>query len=191
MRFRPIVTLGALGAAALLVSPAAAQTTTTNGCLEAPLSAMADSGVTGSGQLCMEADGIHVDLSTEHLTSDSVYTTWFVYFDRPSTCQSNPCDDPDLVGDNPPGVLGRMDSTIADASGTAHFSGEIHGMRLSHGSEFQLPLFVHGAVNRDDNRALARQLLTPQVAALGAPGLGVKADGDRGSPAAMAIFEIP
>jgi hypothetical protein len=134
---------------------------------------------------------VRAEIYTNNLEAGEVYTAWFVYFDRADACNPRPCSPADAIGDNPLGVLGRMDSLIADASGSAAFTGEVRGLKLSSGSEVHLPVFGHGPANADDNRLLARQLLTPEAPMLGAPGLGVPAATNRGGPVAEATFAIP
>ena len=70
------------------------------------------------------------------------------------------------------------------------FSTSIAGFQLSHGSRVILILFDHGPAN-PDNRRRARQLLTPEDPAFGAPGLGVVADGALGQFSAVAAVNIP
>ena len=169
--------------------PAAAQPQAN--CLDTPLMTMADSGVTGSARLCMSDAGVHAQVATSNLAAANAYTAWFVYFDQPSSCKTQPCMPPDATGDDPAGVLGRMDALVADGSGAGAFSGDFHGLRLSSGSQVHLPIFGHGPVSTDDNRARARQLLTPEDPTLGAPGLGVPAAHPHAGPVAVAIFEVP
>jgi hypothetical protein len=145
----------------------------------------------GTARLCRDARGVRVELHAENIRMDSAYTVWFIYFDTPAMCVSSGCDSPDLIGENPAGVFGRLDSFVSDRSVRADFEGSVRGLRLASGSEVQLPIFWHGPAVADDTRARARQLLTPQVPMLGAPGLGVPADGDRGVPHAIAVFDIP
>lgn len=160
-------------------------------CADTALETEANSGVQGQARLCASAEGIRVDIDATNLTSRNAYTTWLAYFDRASDCVTDPCGPPDATSDNPLGVVTRLDSLVADDTGAAHFGGQIRGMRLSSGSAVRVEIFNHGVANQEDNRARARQLLTPQVPALGVPGMGVQADGKLGSSNALAVFDIP
>jgi hypothetical protein len=138
-------------------------------------------------------------MQTENLTPGDAYTIWFAYIDDPTNCgryqggTRGVCQDQDffLPADNPAGVFGRMDGTIAAKSGRAGFTGSFRGLRLSHGAVVLLIMFGHGPASATDNRYLARQVLTPQLQVLGAPGLGVAADRDPGHGVAVAAFNIP
>lgn len=180
-----------VGNAAAASAPAfAAQSGMSPTCIDAPLDAM-DSTVAGSGRICTSPLGVRAEIYANNLEAGSVYTAWFVYFDQAAACDPRPCTPADTVGDNPLGVLGRMDALVADASSKGAFTGEVRGLRMSSGSEVHLPVFGHGRANTDDNRLLARQLLTPELPMLGAPGLGVEAATNRGGPVAEAMFVIP
>ncbi len=157
------------------------------------LTTLNSSGVTGTASLCIGASGVRGHIKAASLTAANAYTVWFVYFDNPLLC-SNPglCTPADTVLplDNPPGVFGRFDSTVAKGNNTKFF-GHVGGMQLPSGSEVHLPIFNHGTASTSDGRFGARQLLTPQNPNLGAPGLGTSADGVVGKPVAVAIFSIP
>jgi hypothetical protein len=159
-------------------------------CMAAPIDLLAKEPLTGDAFLCADADGVSARIRVAHLTPGNVYTAWFTYVDRRASCASAPCDDPDFMGDNPPGVVARMDGMIADETGKAKFMGEYPGFRLSNGSEVQLVVFTHGKAATDDGLALARQLLTPQEPGLGPPMGGAKADGAKGSGVAFFNFDI-
>lgn len=155
--------------------------------------------VQGSAELCIDEGRVSATMQTENLTPGDVYTVWFAYIDDPTKCGNYPggtpgvCQDQDFVlpFSNPAGVFGRMDGTIAGAKGRARFSGSYRDLRFSHGSIVFLIMFGHGPANATDNRERARQLLTPQNRGLGAPGLGVDADGDPGHGVALAAFNVP
>jgi hypothetical protein len=197
------VSIPAILAAALLVLPAGAVAQQTlaqpvaglaaqDDCLEQPVTERSGSAVQGSARLCFTAEEVRPELQVEHLSTGTAYTTWFVYYDRAMACKTQPCvGATDAVGDDPVGVLGRMDGVVADDAGAARFSADFRGLRLSSGSEVQIPVFGHGLASTSDGRARARQLLTPQLPMLGAPGLSVVADGDLGGPVAAVIFDIP
>ena len=158
--------------------------------------------------LCVSDNEVRAEMKAKGLTSGNAYTFWFAYVDNPLLCSGGPgvCGGPDFgAGDpmaDPLGVFGRFDSTVADRDGNGkgrhkdktvqeNFSGAINGLRLSSGSLVILLLYDHGVASTMDNRYRARQLLTPQDPATGAPGLGVVADGNGFTPAAVAIFNLP
>ena len=140
-------------------------------------------------------------LHTKGLTPRDAYTIWFFYTDDPSQCATpgnvvrappDPCEGPlDLRGFNPLGVLGRLDSAVAPRNGKVNFAGRVGGLRLSSGSQVWLFVGAHGEAHASDNRARARQLLTPEDPVLGAPLLGNCVDGSKVEAAAIAIFNIP
>ena len=176
-------------AAAMVAPLSAAQTA--EGCLDTPVAQLASSGIGGTARLCTSGAGTHADMAAESLTSGSAYTMWFVYFDNPTSCATQPCTGADALGDDPVAVFSRMDGVVADGSGAARFSGDFRDLRLSQGSEVWLLMFGHGPANTEDNRARARQLLTPQSPKLGAPAAGAVADGEIGSGVARAVFSLP
>jgi hypothetical protein len=132
-------------------------------------------------------------LHARELTPGDAYTIWFVYFDDPSKCATpGQCGALEDAGNvNPVGVLGRLDSAVAPHNGKETFSGHVGGLHLSSGSQVFFFMARHGPANASDNRALARQLLTPEDPTIGAPQLGNFLDGFRQVPAAIAIFNIP
>jgi hypothetical protein len=166
-------------------SPALGQ----SNCLESPLASMANSGVVGSAQLCLTEQGVRANVQADNLTNGNAYTTWMVYFDNPSQCSVKPCAPADVMGDDPTGIVTRLDGLVA-TGGPETFAGMYHDLHLSHGGEVHIPIFGHGVANEEDHRALARQLLTPQDPGLGVMG-GAAADGPMGSPVAVAIFYLP
>ncbi len=197
-RFRSLLSV-ALVLSALVVGNAVAslepafadQSGTLETCLDAPLDPMGSTAIAGTARVCTSPLGVRAEIYTTNLAVGGAYTAWFVYFDQAAVCNPRPCTPADAIGDNPLGVLGRMDSLIADASGNGAFTGDVRGLKLSSGSEVHLPIFGHGRANTDDNHLLARQLLTPELPMLGAPGLGVPVATSRGGPVAEAMFEIP
>jgi hypothetical protein len=185
----PVLVIGNAVAAA---GPAfAGQPGTSLTCIDAPMGQMGTAGVAGSARVCTSPLGVRADIYTSNLAAGDAYTAWFIYFDQAAACNPRPCTPADAIGDNPLGVFGRIDSLIADASGNGAFTGDVRGLKLSSGSEVHLPVFGHGRASADDNRLLARQLLTPELPMLGAPGLGVPAATNRGGPVAEAVLVIP
>jgi hypothetical protein len=90
------------------------------------------------------------------------------------------------------GVVGRLDSAVASENGNLDFSGRVRGLHLSSGSQVAIVIAEHGPANASDNRALARQLLTPEDPFLGAPQLGNCVDGPRTLVGgAIVTFNIP
>lgn len=167
--------------------------------LQASVQALGGSGIQGAAQICVEGNNTTVNMITQGLVAANAYTIWFVYFDNPSLCGSyaggtqGVCTGTDAIypPNSPVGVFGRMDGTIAEASGSARLTGRFQGLQFSHGSIIWLLMFGHGAASTTDNRFLARQLLTPQKPVLGPPGLGAPDDGAVGSGVALAKFNVP
>ncbi len=146
--------------------------------------------VTGSARVCADADGVNVSMDVMNLTAGHAYTVWFAYIDKASLCKVPDCSDVDWGAPNPLVVFGRMASTVAGKN-DAQFSAELSGMLLSHGSQVELVILDHGMASIADLRSRARQLLTPQDPGLGAPGLGILADGALGQFWGQAIVNFP
>ena len=157
------------------------------------------SGITGSATLCIDHNHASVSEWAENLLPGHAYTTWFAYIDNPAECGHYPGGTPGVCADadgvlpaaSPPVVFGRMNGAIAGESGRLHMTGEFRDLRFSRGSTVWIIMFEHGPASTADNRFLARQLLTPQLPPLGAPGLGAPADGNVGHGVALAAFKIP
>lgn len=173
-----------------------------HGCLLAAINPVATP-VHGHAFLCSDAHGVRARLHAKGLEHGDAYTIWFVYWDKPSECaipgECGPgdifppgqCEGPlDLRGFDPLGVLGRLDSAVAPHNGKETFAGRVRGLRLSSGSQVWLFIAAHGKAETSDNRARARQLLTPEDPPIGAPLLGNCVDGLRTVPAAIAVFNI-
>jgi hypothetical protein len=167
--------------------------------LQAQVNAVGGSGIQGTAQICIQGKTTTATMRTQGLLAANAYTIWFIYFDNPSLCgfytggTPGVCTGMDLVtpANNPVGVFGRMDSTVAEASGIARFTGRFRGLQYSHGSLIHLVVFAHGPASTTDNRFLARQLLTPQRPPIGAPGEGAPDDGNVGNLVAGAVFSLP
>ena len=126
------------------------------------------------------------------------YTVWWVYFDNPSLCThggAGVCGDSDFApseagGGTPLGVFGRFGSAIAPRNGKVHITGTWGGMQPSSDAELWLLMLGHGAANDGDGRHLARQLLTPEDPAAGAPHLGNAVDGTGFTPVAITVYIV-
>jgi hypothetical protein len=174
-----------------------------DGCAKESIMALGDTPIRGDAFLCIGPQGVRAKLHVRALTPGDAYTVWFFYIDDPSQCATpgqcapedgappGQCEGPlDLRGFNPLVVIGRLDSAVAPRS-KVNFAGRVRGLRLSSRSQVWLFIAAHGKAETSDNRARARQLLTPEDPALGAPGLGNCVDGLGVGSAALAIFNIP
>lgn len=175
-----------------------------HGCKKEAIVALGDAPIQGDAFLCIDAEGVRARLHAKGLRPQHAYTIWFFYWDNPAQCatpgQCGPvdlappgqCEGPlDLSDVNPLGVLGRLDSAIAPRNGKVPFAGRVRGLRLSRGSQVWLFIAAHGEVETSDNRARARQFLTPEDPFIGAPQLGNCIDGPGSVPGAIAVFNIP
>ena len=147
-------------------------------CHNAPVHTLAVSTVEGHAQLCVGKAGVRPAVQLGGLRSGEVYTAWLAYFERPAACLTRPCQLIDLLGDNPLGVLGRIDGAVASAH-ELHLQAEIRDLRVAGGAEVILLIFGHGGANAESGRALARQLLSLQTPEFGVPLAGAIADGGR------------
>jgi len=174
-----------------------------HGCKKESIVALGDTPIQGDAFLCSDATGVRARVHAQGLEHGDAYTIWFFYIDDPSQCATpgqcapgdaappGQCEGPlDLRGFNPVEVVGRLDSAVAPRS-KVNFAGRVRGLRLSSGSQVWLFIAAHGKAETSDNRARARQLLTPEDPALGAPQLGNCVDGVGPMSAALAIFNIP
>ena len=162
----------------------------TRGCLEAPLAAVSESGVEGAVRLCVDREGARPVLQVRGLQEGEAYTAWLAYFDRPSACFHNPCGFLDLRGDDPVGVLGRIDGAVASSTRQLELRADFRDLKVSPGSQVSLLILSQRAGNETDGRTRARQLLTPRMFDLGAPMAGALADRVRGQLHAQAIITI-
>src|SRR5262249_43752667 len=95
--------------------------------LKASVNALGGSGIQGTAQICIQGNTTNVAMMTQGLVTANAYTIWFVYFDDPSLCgfyaggTPGVCTGTDAIypANNPVGVFGRMDGTIAEPSGLA------------------------------------------------------------------------
>lgn len=167
--------------------------------LSATTNALGTSGITGDANLCVAEGAVTASMHVEGLTPGNAYTVWFVVFDNPANCGNyaggtpGHCTSADatLPSASPEAVFGRMDGLIAEDGGRARLAGHYPNLRISHGAIVWLLMFGHGPASTTDNRELARQLLTPQKVALGAPGLGATGDTIQAGGVALAVFNIP
>ena len=156
-----------------------------------PVGAQNGSSLSGHGMLVVNDEQVHVLVQAENLTPGTAYTAWIIYFDDTDKCLvPHHCGPPDLTApaSDPEGVFGRMDAGIAGADGRLTFKISMSSFRVSAGSAVHVAIFNHGPANTTDNRARARQLLTPEAPGLGAPGLGVGTQ--RGFLAGFVTFDI-
>jgi hypothetical protein len=166
-----------------------AQTTAGNECRKVSILALANSGVQGRAELCVTSAGIQSRMEVEGLTVGHAYTVQLAYFDRSASCGTPVCEIDDTLGENPAGVLARMDGGVA-SDGAAAFGGDFRDLHPALGSQIVLFLFENGPASSSDNRTRARQLLTPRSPKLGAPAAGAVADGEAGLPVGYAAFEF-
>lgn len=163
--------------------------------------------VEGRGRLCVRPGGLSSHIRLTNLMPGNVYTVWWTYQDDPTLCTGDstgtggasltggvsPCEiadfGPQADGSPPLGIFGRMASGVAPASGRLTLRGSAGGMLPSSGSEVWFWVLTHGTMAAD-GAALARQLLTPEDPAAGAPHLGNEADGQQGFPVATVVFKI-
>lgn len=120
------------------------QVTEQVGCWMAPVFQRDGSGVVGRARLCIVDEGVRPAIEATGLTPGIVYATWLGYFDRPTDCRKSRCTLSDFVGDEPAGVVGRMDGLVADGTGKAAFWGDFRDLRLAGGSEVRLLIFERG-----------------------------------------------
>jgi hypothetical protein len=159
------------------------------GCHRAGVIDAEGSGITGRAKLCATEDGHSFALEAEGLMVGHAYTAWLAYFDRPIECQWRPCGFGDALGEEPVGVLARMDGRVADRS-TEIFWGDFHGLRLSRGSQATLYLLGRGVILSDDNRHRARQLLALRAVRIDDPAPDAASDNPVRAFAARAVFDI-
>ena len=167
-----------------------------------------ESELSGNGKVCVTPQGLRSNMTVRGLPKDFAYTVWWVYIDDTDLCQgpitppfieppgyAGPCGFGDFfdfvnIPANPLVVFGRMDSAIPRGNGPTKFSGTLRGMMPSSGSQVWLLLFGHGPADMEDGQQLARQLLTPEDPASGAPHLGI--DGTMNSyPSSVVVIDIP
>ncbi|MEL6869143.1 MAG: hypothetical protein AAFO81_05025 [Pseudomonadota bacterium] len=170
--------------------------------------------VSGKGTLCVGKTAVSASMQVKGLTPGGAYTSWWVYIDDPASCADFPLPAPGVIpfpepedyagrcgladfftadasGEflNPLVVFGRMDGLVVGKSGKASLRDRWRDFTPSPGSQIWLFVFGHGPAASDDNRALARQLLTPEDPLSGAPHLGIEGS-PNGYPSAVVVFDI-
>ena len=205
--------IASLAAITIVVPAESAMAGDTNYCGNGHVVDLAEFEATGSelsghGKVCVTPQGLRSDMTVRGLPKGFAYTVWWVYIDDADVCQgplappnieppgyAGPCgfaDFFDFVNTpaDPLVVFGRMDSAIPRGNGPTKFSGTLRGMMPSSGSQVWLLLFGHGPADMGDGQQLARQLLTPEDPASGAPHLGI--DGTMNSyPSSVVVIDIP
>jgi hypothetical protein len=166
--------------------------------------------LSGRGRVCVTPWGLHSSMTVRGLPAGSAYTVWWVYIDDTTLCQgtlapfepegyAGPCGFKDFFDfaatppenpANPLVVFGRMDSAIPRRNGRTRFSGSLRGMKPSSGSQVWLLLFGHGPAALNDGQQLARQLLTPEDPASGAPHLGIEGTMNA-YPSSVVVIDLP
>jgi len=136
--------------------------------LQANVTALNNSGVTGTATVEISDEGLRGVLEASNLVAGHGYTVWFFYLEGTSV-----------------GGPGRFDSNAAAESGEVTFRGHVGGLRVSSGAKIRLLIFDHPdltalpasgcAAGAATNAARANNLLTPQC----------------GSPVGKAEFTIP
>ena len=159
------------------------------GCLKTRLVEIDRSGVEGRARLCIVDEGVRPAIDAEGLAPGTIYTALFVYFDRPARCRSPRCAIDDLLGDDPVGVVGRMDAIEAGGTRKATFSGDFRDLSLTSESQVTLLLIERGTTSAADRQQRARRLLTLPNLPLGAPTPLASADSAR--VVGQAIFDLP
>lgn len=170
----------------------------------------------GRAGLCTTRRGLTGNMQVSGMIPGSPYTVWWVYIDNPGACvnfpltpensdvpipeplgYATPCGladffTPDESGEflNPLAVFGRMDGILANDRRTNNFKGSFKDFYPSSGSQVWMFVFGHGPAKLEDNRELARQLLTPEDPLSGIPHVGIEGR-PFGYPAGVAVFRIP
>lgn len=134
--------------------------------LKVDVTALNNSGVSGTATVDIGEDGLRGKLKADGLAPGHGYTVWFFYLEGSS--QAGP---------------GRFDSNVAEDDDLI-FRGHVGGLRVSSGATVKLLVFDHPdltalpptcSARPATNVARANNLLTPAC----------------GSPAAQAVFTIP
>ena len=97
-------------------------------------------------------------MDLRRLTAGVVYSGWFVSFDRPSTCETEPCGAADMGGLSPRGVPAFIGEGVADSVGTAHLSADLDGLHLAPGTQVTLLILRHLPAIQGDSLGRSRPL---------------------------------
>jgi hypothetical protein len=159
-------------------------------CRELPVTALAASTVEGQARLCLDDGAVRAGLQVSGLSPGQAYTAWLAYFDRPADCGQAPCGLVDLLGENPPGVLGRVGGGVPNYTRAMELHAELHDLMLTPGAQVSLLLLNHGSASIVDARARARQILTAETSDFDNLVFGTAADGRKAFPHAQAVFTI-
>jgi hypothetical protein len=161
-------------------------------CHKQPIGAAQET-IKGNAFLCPGNGGVTAKLEASGLIPGDVYTFWFIYVPEGAACAADQatCFGASAGGGQqnivPAEAFGRISDAVAPKNGKATISGSVPGLQLSSGSQVWLLLKGHGTAKTGDNLALARQLLTPEDATVGAPNLGI-VGGAAADNAALTIF---
>ena len=161
------------------------------GCYDAPVVAIAGSGVAGGALLCIVDDGVRPSLSVQGLWPGRPYTVWFNYAGRPATCRVSPCAGGELLGLDRVDVIGQLDVGPARPDGTAYFRGQIGDLSPTSGSQVTLVLGSHGAEVRSTGRPRLSRPFTLPDPEPGRSEDNPEAHRDMSTLVAYATFRLP
>jgi len=132
-------------ATCLILAPASllAQNTDCNRSVQkADITALNNSGLSGTAMLCIGDDGASAQLHVEGTVPGHAYTAWFFYFEGTNV------------------VVNRFDSALA-AQSTTIFSARVGGLAPASGSKIRLVIVDHGDVSALSSFMRAVNVLTP------------------------------
>ncbi|MCH7510628.1 MAG: hypothetical protein IIB68_12455 [Proteobacteria bacterium] len=99
---------------------------------------LSDGGVVGSaGTLIRSRKAVDANLALSGLDADSAYTIWFVIWNDPSECATNPCDSVDVGV--PGNTIFYAAGFVTDDSGTANLSVHLRSGKLPDGLQVLRP----------------------------------------------------
>ena len=113
-------------------------------CLDEPLVAAAGAQLRGLAHLCFGRDGLTPSLDLEHLAEGRLYSAWLASGDMPSTAPASHCLSNQTRAGGAPTTPGRVDATVADATGRVHLTAMLRGFRTAGLTEIQLLAVDHG-----------------------------------------------
>jgi len=132
-------------AACLLLMPTRllGQNTDCDGSVQkADITALNNSGLSGTAMLCIGDDGARARLRVEGTVPGHAYTAWFFYIEENNV------------------VVNRFDSALAAQSATT-FSARVGGLAPASGSTIRLVVVDHGDVSGMSSFVRAQNVLTP------------------------------